>query len=150
MRKEGDFINDNSESASPLTLQIPKRIVNINKQPYLSWPCGLFAHCFRDIILNVLAFIPMGLACHAVFKKRFRSMIGGAGFVAIGGLLFSFGIEWLHNLQVGRFSSLVDVASNTVGTILGVTLSRCLVPDRKNASSFGSPSVTERPIQGEN
>ena len=85
--ERGRVINDHSESASPLRLQIPSRIVN--KRPYLSWRCSSLPNCLRDIVLNVLAFIPMGLGGHALVKKRFTSSVVATVCVAVGGLVFS-------------------------------------------------------------
>ena len=73
--------------------------------------CGDFA--LRNLILNVLLFIPLGVGLH----RR----IGVLGAV-VTGLALSIGIELAQLTVPGRFSALGDVIANTAGAWVGAGL----------------------------
>ncbi|MGN1343603.1 MAG: VanZ family protein [Traorella sp.] len=67
----------------------------------------------RQIILNILMFVPFGFLCPIVIKKRFFSVV-------LGCMLVSLAIELIQPLlSIYRFSDITDVITNTIGGILG-------------------------------
>jgi glycopeptide antibiotics resistance protein len=91
------------------------------------WHSGRF---YFDVIANVGLFYPLGL----LMARHWRStpwlqigLLGGAG------LLFSAGIEGYQIFCHNRRPSLIDVASNTSGTMMGLlTASWVFASDRLN------------------
>ena len=67
---------------------------------------------------NVAVFIPFGfLGCRCLGGGR--SLFKAAGIVFTG-MLFSLGIEFLQLFTETRYTSWTDVATNTLGTLIGV------------------------------
>lgn len=80
-------------------------------------PLGLTYTPF-DMVLNVLAYIPLGLLASVALRKRlgvFPSLLIG-WFV---GILLSVSMEYLQMYLPTRVSSNVDVLSNSLGTLIG-------------------------------
>ncbi|QCB96548.1 VanZ family protein [Arthrobacter sp. PAMC25564] len=78
-------------------------------------------YSFVERTANVVLFIPFGIAAALAYpdKRWWQAAALGAavsGCMELGQLLF------LHN----RFSSLVDVVTNTGGSVIGVLLARAL------------------------
>ncbi|MCH7869659.1 MAG: VanZ family protein [Myxococcales bacterium] len=71
-----------------------------------------------DIASNILLFMPLGFIL--AWKKQTRS-IGIALAIGFG---LSLSVESLQSLIPGRDSSLIDVASNSLGALAGALLSR--------------------------
>lgn len=76
----------------------------------------------RDLFINVVGFIPLGflmVASYLAYRsstKRFSMLLG----VTLAGMAISLFIETVQYLAVmGRFSSAMDLATNTLGTLLG-------------------------------
>ena len=122
----GDKISDNSGTHPPLDLHIP-RSIQTHKKPCLDFSYRSFSqnpNLFRDVILNIVAFIPVGFLFHAALRSRYGSSVKTAAFVFIMGTLFTFGIESLQYFSLTRHSSLVDALSNTLGTAVGIAIDR--------------------------
>jgi hypothetical protein len=89
-----------------------------------------------DILLNVILFIPLGLA----LGWRSRSTLP----VMLAGLLLSTAIELTQTVIPGRDPSLSDIIFNTLGTLVGAFIARrpriWLAPSRDNAPLFGAAS----------
>jgi glycopeptide antibiotics resistance protein len=79
-------------------------------------------------VLNMLLFVPLGILVH---RGRWRAPALLPTFILVGsiGFLISFIVECLQGLLPGRESSLVDVAANTAGALIGVFISRALGGD---------------------
>jgi glycopeptide antibiotics resistance protein len=79
-------------------------------------------------VLNMLLFVPLGILVH---RGRWRAPALLPTFFLVGsiGFLISFIVECLQGLLPGRESSLVDVAANTAGALIGVFTSRALGGD---------------------
>ena len=75
-------------------------------------------------VLNMLLFGPLGLL---VYRGRRRHALLPR-LILVGSLAFvvSFILECLQRFLPGRESSLVDVAANTSGALLGVLISRAM------------------------
>lgn len=65
-------------------------------------------------LLNIILFIPFGFFSAIVFKKLLDKWIYGV----LIGLIFSVIIEFLQTFN-GRYGSLQDVLTNTIGTFIG-------------------------------
>ena len=88
--------------------------------------CGDLA--LADAILNLLFFVPVGLAFRLAMRP-WRAIAGG--------LLLSLVVETVQLLVPGRHASLGDLLFNTLGTVAGVlllaALPRLLRPSRREA-----------------
>lgn len=69
-----------------------------------------------DFVLNIIMFIPLGLALPFVLK---RPNIGKAALI---GLTCTFTIEFLQGFITDRIGCLTDVFTNTLGTVIGYLL----------------------------
>jgi hypothetical protein len=128
---KGGLVRDESGSRSAPSLFIPgevripkqitgsyKKLLNVDIAPVI----GLR---FKDILLNVLGFIPFGFFLHGILKKKkphYKSIVLVA--IVITGTLFSLIIESLQYYINGRESDLYDVASNAMGVFIGVFLGK--------------------------
>ena len=89
---------------------------NINLVPF----AYMFSD-YRNSLLNVLLFVPLGFFL-PVLWKRFRSFL----WTALFGLSFSLSIELLQ-LFTFRATDINDLMTNTVGTVLGWLLGRLVL-----------------------
>ena len=122
--RHGDRIGDSGETKAPLDLYIPTAI-QTQKKSYLDFSYIFFSKnskraLFADVILNIIIFIPIGFLLHAVLRRHCESSLKTAAFVFIIGTLFTFGIESLQYFSLTRYSSLVDMINNMVGTAVGI------------------------------
>ena len=89
---------------------------NINLVPF----AYMFSD-YRNSLLNVLLFVPLGFLL-PVLWKRFRSLL----WTGLFGLSFSLSIELLQLLTL-RATDVNDLMTNTTGTILGWLLGRLVL-----------------------
>ena len=89
---------------------------NINLVPF----AYMFSD-YRNSLLNVLLFVPLGFLL-PVLWKRFRSFL----WTGLFGLSFSLAIELLQLLTL-RATDVNDLMTNTTGTILGWLLGRLVL-----------------------
>ncbi len=82
---------------------------------FADWPFYMTA---PDIILNVLAYLPVGLLLTLTFMDRMRSTRAAIVGV-VGGTLLSFVLEMLQSCLPSRIPSNVDLLSNAAGAALG-------------------------------
>jgi VanZ family protein len=87
----------------------------------LSWPAEMNRFLWRDVVENVVVYIPLGLAATILAMRRVNRGLAMLGAVGLGGAL-STSIELVQYFDASRTSSLQDVASNAAGTILGALL----------------------------
>jgi hypothetical protein len=77
-----------------------------------------------DVIINVLGFVPLGfLAMGLLTEMRRTGFWQSLGWVVAFCLCVSLSIELVQYFLPGRSSSLVDVLTNTLGALVGATLS---------------------------
>jgi len=75
-----------------------------------------------DVVINVLGFIPLGFFGIFRLRQRKRGSIAGiAVLVVLAGFAMSLGIELAQAYMPTRNSSLIDLITNSSGTIFGVT-----------------------------
>lgn len=85
----------------------------------LAWPRRLLT---ADVVTNVLAYVPFGFFLARLFGARTSSAAAAVSATMVGAAL-SFGVEFLQQYLPGRTASSLDLATNTVGTLIGAALS---------------------------
>jgi VanZ family protein len=98
-----------------------------------SWPDRLSVNLLRDAIINVLLYIPLGAAAFLAFAQKYRAVIGIVGAVLIGFAL-STSVEIVQLFEPQRVSSLLDVMTNTAGSLIGAIAAWILFPQWKSAN----------------
>ena len=83
-----------------------------------SWPAHIDRFAWRDACVNVLLYFPLGLTAALAAVRRLPRPVAAAG-ASLLGLGLSTSIEMLQVFDVGRTSSLVDVACNFLGAAGG-------------------------------
>ena len=80
-----------------------------------------------DAILNLLAYVPLGLLTSLVLREHFSLLVSIlAGVVA--GTLLSVSMEYLQMFLPARVSSNTDILSNSIGALLGALLAVSMNP----------------------
>jgi VanZ family protein len=82
------------------------------------WPGEWDRYVLRDIVLNVVIYMPLGLAAVLAFRRRHSRSRAATAAIAFGFLL-SVSMELLQVYVPGRDPSLLDVLTNTLGTAAG-------------------------------
>lgn len=85
----------------------------------LQWPRYI---SFFDVVINILAYIPLGLFAHIFLRQRMGSRWAVFLSVLIG-IALSFAMECLQQYLPTRIASSVDLLANAGGAIIGVALS---------------------------
>ncbi|MEO8371445.1 MAG: VanZ family protein [Candidatus Solibacter sp.] len=83
-----------------------------------SWPAHIDRFVWRDAGINVLLYFPLGLTATLVAVRRLPRLAAATGAILLG-LGLSTSIELLQVFDVGRISSLLDVACNFAGAAGG-------------------------------
>lgn len=115
----GSIIHDTSKLKSTGDLDIQKTIY-YGLIPQYNFLSPLVFNNFKDIFINILLFVPLGLLCYVNISKFKISILRSFVFVFISGVLFSLMIELLQVFLVTRHSSLTDVLTNSLGMIIGI------------------------------
>ena len=82
----------------------------------------------RDGLLNVLLYMPLGLAAAMVARRRASARVAGMLALCLGGAL-SLTMEVLQFYVPGRMPSLIDVVTNSAGTAIGVFVALIVWPE---------------------
>ncbi len=77
---------------------------------------------FQDVMINILGFIPLGFLITALTRKRITSCPHSVITVILLGSFLSLTIELIQVYLPNRYSQLMDVFTNTLGTVLGIIL----------------------------
>jgi len=72
-----------------------------------------------DTIVNVLAYIPLGLIMTLLFREGGASRVGAIARAFAFGAAFSFAMEACQLFIPGRVSSVYDLFANAAGTLVG-------------------------------
>jgi VanZ family protein len=88
------------------------------------WPGEWTRYVLRDIILNVVIYMPLGLVAVLAFRTRRSRSLAASAAIAFGFLL-SVSMELLQVYVPGRDTSLLDVLTNTLGTAAGAGFAIC-------------------------
>jgi len=84
---------------------------------FLSAPFPRY-HAVFDLIINVLAYVPLGFFTALIFVPRVRPWVAAAAGIATG-LALSLSMEAAQAFLPGRVSNKLDLMTNTVGAALG-------------------------------
>jgi VanZ family protein len=95
----------------------PHRVLLKAEPPHLSG--------WRDILMNIAGFVPLGFLFYAYFSSG-RSLPFPALVTVLTGFSISLGIEVSQSFLPDRNSDLLDIVTNTLGTVAGVLL--CRIP----------------------
>lgn len=76
---------------------------------------------FRDIVVNVSLYMPLGFAAHLAFRRVHLPLFHFYAPVLLG-LVLSASVEMIQLYTPGRNTSMLDVTTNVLGTILGVAV----------------------------
>jgi VanZ family protein len=145
--RSGNVAHSQISSGPPL--MIPQRF-SIPHKPLLASPIEEFdwSPSWRgDVIANILGFMPFGFVLcgfFAVHRSRGQAILIST---IVGGLL-SLSVESLQYYIPLRDSSLTDVMSNTIGTLLGALIAHpvlvrfalrlvFLIPSKRNSEAIG-------------
>ena len=77
-----------------------------------------------DIPLNILLFVPLGAWLNKEARSRSLQLQSILFLGCVAGSLGSWSLEYLQTFLPSRFPSVVDIVSNTSGTLCGVYLHR--------------------------
>ena len=77
---------------------------------------------FHDVMINILGFIPFGFLITALIRRRITSRSHSFIIVILLGSFLSLTIELIQVYLPNRYSQLMDVFTNTMGTVLGTIL----------------------------
>ena len=86
-----------------------------------NWPNRLDLWTIRDTILNILLYLPVGLATMTLLLRS-RSRVFAFTATVLIGASFSASMEFLQAYLPGRTCSLADLLTNTLGTACGAYL----------------------------
>ncbi len=103
-----------------------------------SWPTRVDLWVLRDAVLNVVLYVPFGLAA-AAFAGRFVSRPAAVAIAFLLGTLLSAAMELLQAYVPGRVTSLADLATNALGALLGGAIAFAFAPQLDRLSRFHPP-----------
>ena len=83
-----------------------------------SWDLELNRFILRDIAVNVTLYLPLGFIGYLVLRRP-RRRIGPILLVGIIGCALSCAVELAQAFEPDRHTSLVDLATNTLGAVAG-------------------------------
>lgn len=86
-----------------------------------SWPTGVDRPLLRDAALNVLIYMPLGLAVFLAVARRHPRTLAFAT-ASLLGLALSTTMEVLQVYVPGRVPSLLDITTNFAGTVAGAVV----------------------------
>src|ERR1039458_1305909 len=108
-----------------------------------SWPRAWDRFVTRDVVLNVLLYLPLGaVACLAWLRRFPRAAAAAATAFAFA---LSLSMELLQNYVPGRVTSLSDLATNTLGAAAGAGLALAfaseIIPPLHSQARRASPGA---------
>jgi VanZ family protein len=94
-----------------------------------AWPTAWDRFELRDAIVNLLLYLPFGVATIWAMPRRFPRAVGAAAGL-LGAMALSIGMELLQVYVPGRVCSLFDVVCDTAGAAAGISLALTYHPAR--------------------
>ena len=85
---------------------------------FLQWPQPLRISG-ADAVSNVLAYVPLGFFLIARTQAKGLSGTAGMALTVLTGFLLSLGVESLQQFLPSRMPSVIDLLTNSIGTLLG-------------------------------
>jgi hypothetical protein len=93
----------------------------------------------RDIVANIFLFLPIGVFSALAFRRSAHGLVFYAALSVCLGLMLSMSIEYLQIFLPSRYSSMLDVLSNTIGTAIGAACALIIRPKADDASESAAP-----------
>jgi VanZ family protein len=93
-----------------------------------SWPSEWTRFALRDITINVLLYVPLGVTVALIPDRARQGAVRGVAAALALGATLSTSMEVLQFYDTHRFTSLLDVVSNTLGATLGAVLALWIQP----------------------
>ena len=95
------------------------------KRGYLKeLPSRITRRAVVDGIVNVGIFVPLGWSLRRLIDRRREGAVGTVLTVALVGAVVSVTVETIQHFMPLRYSSISDVAFNTLGTVVGSLATR--------------------------
>jgi VanZ family protein len=111
---------------------------HLNANPFVvllnSWPTRVDVSLIKDFILNVLLYIPLGVTGFLSFSRKLRVWLAILGAVLLGCAL-STSVELVQLFVPHRTTSLLDVTTNTAGSLIGAIAAWIFFPQLKSVIS---------------
>lgn len=85
---------------------------------FLQWPQPLRISG-ADVVSNVLAYVPLGFLLIARMRARGLPGTSGMALTVLTGLFLSLGVESLQQFLPSRTPSMIDLLTNSIGTLMG-------------------------------
>jgi VanZ family protein len=108
-------------SLYPFHFEFTERAANPLLTVWQGWPAEWTRYTVRDVFLNVILYVPLGLAAAMVFLRR-HSRKGAATAAIMLAFAVSASMELLQVFEPRRDPSSLDVLTNTVGGAIGVLI----------------------------
>jgi hypothetical protein len=110
-----------------LVVLLPLLVIDNDGPPHpraylLEFRFGSGRRLIVDAILNTVAFVPLGWLLYRATRGLPTSTAGRLAIVAAFCGMFSLSVETLQFVLPSRYSSLIDVLTNTGGAVLGAAL----------------------------
>jgi len=84
-----------------------------------SWPASFNRYVFRDAVVNVLLYAPLGIFGYLLFLPRLRKA-GAVAAVLASAATLSTAVELVQFYEAFRYSSIFDIACNLTGAAAGL------------------------------
>jgi hypothetical protein len=117
-------------------LKIPPTFIPVRRSDFLSPAPLIDGFDVKDISKNLLGFVPLGLLLLLVLRRVSNADIKWLVFFAItAGIASSFFVELTQAYIPSRHSSILDLALNSAGTVLG-TGAACVLLRRAKRKAY--------------
>lgn len=116
--RSGETANNRVKGAA--ALYVPQDLVPL-KRTILSWDFRFNRSGLEDVCLNIAGFIPFGFLSAIVLARRVQRR-HAIMLTIVMGFVLSLGIEITQSYLPLRFSSSIDLLTNTTGTVVGVAI----------------------------
>ncbi|MEO1620816.1 MAG: VanZ family protein, partial [Cyanobacteria bacterium J06632_3] len=108
-------------------------------QPYTQSEFWVWRFSIEDFSRNVLLFSPFGLACRYVFSHSHSRIV-------VYGFLLSLAVELLQLFVEIRTSNIVDLISNSSGTLIGSLVCYWMLEQRNEKEQKASTHTVTYPL----
>jgi VanZ family protein len=108
-------------SLYPFHFETTQRAANPLLAVWRGWPAELNRYIVRDVALNVILYVPLGMAAAMVFLRRNSRAVSAAAAIALA-FAMSASMELLQVYEPRRDPSSLDVLTNFVGGAMGALI----------------------------
>ncbi len=108
-------------SLYPFHFEFTQRAANPLLTVWRGWPAELNRYIVRDVVLNVILYVPLGLAAAMVFLRRRSRTVSAVAAIALA-FGVSLSMELLQVYEPRRDPSSLDVLTNVLGGAMGTLI----------------------------